>query len=607
VIDWRVNGVESPDGDRKLLAALLLELARSLNRDVAANVPSFLGSDPRLAELRHIVLGREQAVLARLQHTIEDPAHFAAAVSEILPAAILEAAARNEQLGQVLAPMVEFAAETSIRRDPRTLVNILYPLVGPAIRKSAAEALEATVQSLNQALRHSLSWRGLKWRLEAWRTGASFAQTVLKHTLVYRVEHVFLIHRRTGLLLEHVATEEEAGRDPQLISGMLTAIQDFVRDSFSDSGEGGLDTLRLGEFLLWCEQGPQAFLVAVMRGTPPENLHELMRDTLERIHADRREALHVFEGDASVFAEVRNALAGCLQQQAKPPERGTSPLLWAIPLLVALMAGSWLYLRIQDDHRMQAYAERLGAEPGIVVTGYERRGGLWHVSGLRDPLASDPQALLDTLEPERVVGHWQPFQALHPEIALKRLQASLEPPPTVALSVESGAVRATGTASHNWIKQARERARLMPVGSPALDLSALTNVDLSEFNQLREAIQARAIHFDLGVPTPAAGQEGVIEGLAADLRELANLARRQRLLARVTIIGHADSVGRDTSNLALTVARAEVVRSQLLRRNVDPELLFVRGAGTMEPLQAEATERDRSLNRRVSFNVGLID
>ena len=59
----------------------------------------------------------------------------------------------------------------------------------------------------------------------------SFAEVVLKHTLVYRVEHVFLIHRHTGLLIAHAASQDATSQDPQLVSSMLSAIQDFVRDS----------------------------------------------------------------------------------------------------------------------------------------------------------------------------------------------------------------------------------------------------------------------------------------------------------------------------------------------------------------------------------------
>ncbi|MGH9906665.1 MAG: OmpA family protein, partial [Pyrinomonadaceae bacterium] len=213
----------------------MIELARSLNRDLAAKVPSPLAADPRLEEMRNILFGREQALLNRLQQQLDDPEQFALSVSQVLPAAFGQAAARDERLGQMLAPTIEVAAQSSIKKNPRTLVDILYPLMGPAIRKSIGESLDGTIQSLNAALKHTFSWQGLKWRVEALRTGTWFAEVVLKHTLIYRVEHVFLIHKRTGLLIEHVAADEMASKDPQLVSAMLSAIQDFVRDSFAET------------------------------------------------------------------------------------------------------------------------------------------------------------------------------------------------------------------------------------------------------------------------------------------------------------------------------------------------------------------------------------
>jgi OOP family OmpA-OmpF porin len=55
------------------------------------------------------------------------------------------------------------------------------------------------------------------------------------------------------------------------------------------------------------------------------------------------------------------------------------------------------------------------------------------------------------------------------------------------------------------------------------------------------------------------------------------------------------------------VARAEAVRALLKKRGVDPDLLQVRGAGQLEPLQDEAAADDsaRSVNRRVSFSVAF--
>ena len=58
-------------------------------------------------------------------------------------------------------------------------------------------------------------------------------------------------------------------------------------------------------------------------------------------------------------------------------------------------------------------------------------------------------------------------------------------------------------------------------------------------------------------------------------------------------------------NLALSLARAESVRTMLKQRGVDPDLLAVRSAGTLEPREIGDTEAVRAVNRRVSFTVGI--
>jgi outer membrane protein OmpA-like peptidoglycan-associated protein len=596
------------------LAGLLLELARCVDPGVAATLPSRLDSDPRLEALRGVLLQREQVALARLERKLDDPQEFADAVSAVLPAAFARATAQHDQLGQALAPSVERATQASIRKNPGTMVDILYPVMGPAIRKAIAETLDGTLQSLNQALKYGLSWRGLKWRIEAWRSGSTFADVVLRHTATFSVEHLFLVHRKAGLLLAHVARDDATTRDPQLVSAMLSAIQDFVRDSFDESASGAtggrsIDSLRLGDLLLWCEEGPSAFLAAVIHGNPPPMVRARLDETLGAVHEQWGTALQEFEGDTAPFEEAGERLRPCLLSQAAEPQKRYSPLLWLIPLALLAALGWWLTQRIVEGLRVDSYVAALQEQPGIVVTGAERRGGKWLVSGLRDPLAVRPEALLEParLDPSRVAGRWEPYQALHPAIMLKRLSATLDPPSTVSLSQDAGGIRATGSASQRWLDKARAFTLTLPAGAPTVDLSALRDVEDPDFIRLRDAIQARLIHFDFSMPRPAADQEGKLDAAAADMRELVQVARTQGFPVRVTIVGHADATGKDTSNLALSIGRAEVVRSMLRARGVDPGLLTVRGAGPLEPLRPGASEDEMSMNRRVSFGVSTTD
>lgn len=607
------SGAPSDPGRTKRLADLLLEVARSIDPNVAATMPSKLDGDPRLEAVRSVLLERERAALTALQQTIGDPRQFAEAVGRVLADAFSLAAARNEDLAKALAPTLERATQASIRKDPSTLVGILYPVVGPAIRKSVAEGIEGSLQRLNRAIKHSFSLQGLRWRLEALRSGTSFADVVLKHTVEYRVEHVFLIHRKSGLLLDHVAAEAVATQDPQLVSGMLTAIQDFVRDSFDGhGGVGGIDTLRLGELLIWCEEGPSAYLAAVIRGNPPEALHAVLHDALTAIHGTMGEALEAFDGDNSALGDLQTPLRDCLRQQDQAPPkkvRRLSPWLWAVPIVLVLLLAAWAIPRAIEQRHFDDYVARLRDEPGVVVTSAERRGGKWRVSGLRDPLAVDPAELITAarLEPASVVGHWERYQALDPAIALKRIELVLRPPPGVSLALNGDVIRATGAAPEHWAEQARALVASQPPGSPTVDLSALTGIVDPTFNRLRDAIQSHVIAFDSNMPRPAQGQNAVLDLLAQELGDLIQVANGLGFSARVMIVGHTDSAGRETSNLALGQARAEVVRFMLRERGIAPDRLAVRSAGILEPALEGDDTQSAAQNRRVSFTVGTSD
>lgn len=508
--------------DHKQLAAHLMEIAYHLRPDQQPTADISLG-DPQLRELRKLLVGREIDELARLTDEVENPEQLATAVGRVLPVSIA-LASNDPRLARVLVPALERAAENSIRNDPQTLANILYPLILPAIRKSIGESIEETYQSINETLKQSFSLRGLRWRLESWRTGVPYAQVVMRHTLVYQVEHVFLIHRNNGMLISHVAADNAAGQDPQLVSAMLSAIQDFVKDSFQSTEQQGLDTLRLGDLKVWSEIGPYATLVAVIRGNPPETLRGIMGNVLARIHAERPKALERFDGDSSGFQDVEAALKECLKQgEAKRPRVGM-PLVLRLCLLAGIGAASlWMLRWWEEQSSLTAYVAQLKAQPGIVITQTEQRDGKFVLTGMRDPLAADPRAILHdpTVIPHRyqvhirlknlfeatlstggksgsqilqpsidnkVVLNWTSYEALHPDLILKRVLAALAPPTSVKIDFEGGKIVARGAATVDWLNNAQEYAKSIPAGSPPLDVSGVVNTDAEQLQRWQDYV-----------------------------------------------------------------------------------------------------------------------
>ncbi|MEM8787690.1 MAG: OmpA family protein [Pseudomonadota bacterium] len=73
--------------------------------------------------------------------------------------------------------------------------------------------------------------------------------------------------------------------------------------------------------------------------------------------------------------------------------------------------------------------------------------------------------------------------------------------------------------------------------------------------------------------------------------------------ARFEIAGHTDAQGRESSNMALSQARADAVMGALLMRGVDSVFLRATGYGETEPIASNDTEAGRALNRRIAFGL----
>lgn len=219
---------------------------------------------------------------------------------------------------------------------------------------------------------------------------------------------MFLVHRPSGLLLQHVVAEGIPVQDADMVSGMLTAIRDFVQDSFAVSSDEGLQTLKVGDLSVWMEHGPHAFVAAVIRGTAPPDLRTTLQQAVESMHARFFDVLPAFAGDASAFVSARPILESCLQQQfrAREGQWRRSPTFRIVAALLVLAAGLWVFISVRARSRWNGYLEALRGEPGIVVVSAGREGGRYAVSGLRDLLARDPASLLGAhrLEPSDVAA-----------------------------------------------------------------------------------------------------------------------------------------------------------------------------------------------------------
>ena len=358
-----------------------------------------------MAELRQLILGPEQQNLKSLEDRnsnlkkqvielrdqilllddiISNKDNHAESIGDSLAEAFVsrhrddEAGEHDVKLPEAVVPVIEESLNLSVEEDPEKLAAAIYPIMLPAISKAIKQALQKMMQEINRTLDQQLSPKSFGWRMRAWKSGRSYAEIVLSETLEFRVEQAFLIHKETGLLLLHSSLEKSSDDgDADVISAMLTAIQDFVKDSFTSDKSDALDTLNVGELTVWVERAPLAYLAVVIRGQPPLDLREDIQNILLKIHGRHRLDLTDFDGDQEQLAPSQALLNKCLMTEFKEKKsersadevasqkkssRKKNLLKFAAVLLLALL----LYNAFKS-YQWNRYVDDLAEIPGVII------------------------------------------------------------------------------------------------------------------------------------------------------------------------------------------------------------------------------------------------
>jgi hypothetical protein len=450
-------------------------------------------SESEFERLKELLLGAERAALdahaARLAGLEQERLRIEALeqarkdLPKRLPQ-LLERAGREDgpRLARALSEPVASALGGAVRQQRQAIVDALFPVIGPIIRKAIAESLRALVGDLNRALESSFTPRGLRWRFEAWRTGASYAEVVLHHTMRFRIDHLFLIERDSGLVMYRESAPDLPDLDSDAISGMLTALGEFVKDSVGRTDGAALESARVGEHLVMLLEGPRLNLAAFVRGVPPPALRESLQARLEIIHArlaDPMAAIDARDSDLGMaFAEqlslqkVDDAVRQRDQRPASAPSR--LPLAIAAGLVVALVAGLWL----RDwmwSRRMGRLEAVLQDWPGFYLQGLDADPWDWvRVRGLIDPQAESlrmARAQADFRGAD-LVFDVRGFVSNDAEMVVRRARSLLSPPAGVQVSARAGVLSLSGTAPIAWAEDVATRAAAVP-GVVGVDASGL--------------------------------------------------------------------------------------------------------------------------------------
>jgi len=495
-----------------------------------------------LKKLQSLLFGPQQERLDTLAARLNDPEQRADDVADVIVDA-LQRTPNKENLSRVISEPTTEAIRLSIQRDSKHVAGILYPAVLPAIRKSIEQTMQNFMEGIDLLVKQQFSIDSLKWRFESLRTGVPFHEIMLRNLLRYQVEQLFLIHRESGLLIEHVSCSEEIGRDQDAVSAMLTAIESFVRESFADENDADdrLDRVTVGDRIVYLEHGPHAIVASVVRGVATPAYREKLKQINEEVHAAYSRQLRYFSGREGDIDGLKNLLSQGLAREFQVQEKRSEEqkarrlkMLGGSMAAALLLVAGYLAWGAWEKSRVNRLMDQLTQRDGIVTTRLDKHNGRWRISGLRDPAAIPPDDIVTRLGlDDDVQLQFEPYLSLSPAVVIERARKKLNIPATVTSELEGETLRLSGPAPLDWYLSL-PRTGGLPPGSARLDPSGL-ELDPDEVRALLAArlpgIEPVEIHRNTqGILEIRIGSDVAAEKAAAIERLATMLAPRAKII-----------------------------------------------------------------------------
>jgi outer membrane protein OmpA-like peptidoglycan-associated protein len=459
-----------------------------------------------LEQLQKLLLGNDRTRLNLLDKRVSDFESRASDVAEVLPDAFERIANDPVLEAELEKPMLR-TIRASIKRDAPAFAEYLFPVMGPAIRRAVADALKSLLQRINVAMENSFTIKGLRWRLEAARSGIPFAQVVLRHTMRFAVQETFLIARDTGLVLAHAHRDENLILDEDAVAAMLTAIQSFIQDSLGISSDDPLRSAELGDRTLWVINGPDAILACIISGSPPRALRDELMALLESIHARYGERFDetddALANDHGMRVLMHQSLRQELDDRRASSNRRKAFIYWAIAIIIVIALAGWKIWQENQQRQFEAKVVQLmKSQPGYIVSSSYREDGGLVIEGLRDPVTPSPEALMagQSLPEQGLEFRFKPFLSLEPAIVVQNLRNSLRLTDSTRLTLQDGTLAVNGQlASEQAVKLTR-----LAGAHPLINTVDVSGTRLSA----EDALSLARFHLDV----PATVELEAIEG-----------------------------------------------------------------------------------------------
>lgn len=572
-------------------------------------------SDNHLQKLKELLLHDEKNQLAtleeavgQLRQTIEDKEALIASLDPVVADLLARKInSSKEEMAAALAPVMGEAIKQQIVEAKEDVVDALYPIIGQTIRKSVAEAMKRLVDSVNEKLDRALRQRLFSRKIKSKITGVSGGELLLTESFPCWINEVFLIHKGSGLLLNHVSVPNTRAKvNQELISGMLTAIRNFSSDIFKAEAPEEVHEIQYEDHKIKVANGRYYYLALVISGIESENLEDQILRLDRQIHNQFYKSLRDFSGDLTPLAGIDQPIKKFLKAANKPPKATPqSPFMLAyvigfLILLAGLVAAAIFLpdylaersLRTQVYRQLEAFPEWTHLSLAAEISG----GKLIVHGNVTTPAAKNQiDSVLQQVQGIRVenfVRVQRPEPELEQAIRRKLDGLARETGVTPQIIIEGDGVQLSGQ-----VPSAAIRREIGYQISEVPGVRVVTNnleISASFLDEYRKFFQQQILNFETNENSLSPDHREILERIAMWLRQHPEI--------RLIIQGYSDNLADSTYNLNISQQRARSV-ADYFQASFPADRFRTEFFGEQFPRAENNTPEGRAQNRRVEFNI----
>ncbi len=575
-------------------------------------MPSSQNSEQDVSKLRDLLFGKEKRVLSDIEQLvlkheerIGDDEAMQHTVADIIAHALREAEVRDHrELADAISPVVIQGIKREIKNSRDEMVDAFYPILGRLVSAYVSNAFKDFVEETNRRLEGGLTGRFIRLRIKSLFSGVPYHQLVLREARRLKIEELFLIRKGSGILIDHWEAEpgSGSGQDEQLLSSMLTAMNEFANEAFSNGSEE-LRAMDVGASRIFLRASSSCLLAVKSTGYSGRKLERLLDREMISILESYSDALEQSDTQSAqkslkaILPELAEQVNTMLSRHKRAPVLAYM-FLSLVVLGMGSVSGWFMWEHIQTKRIENQVAGVIASHPqleGYPITidvSSDRKKVL--ISGLSpDKESSDKviRSVKQDLGPIEVDGRFAfVTNAETFDSAVKKVDGSVRQLANLQGQEQKRVRELSGEFDRLNTFALKSDEKLQRVDGTVERL--VGRLDHPR-RKVQEWARSHAIFFGDGdkIRDP--------ELVSKLLKEFGALLMASK--ARVRVIGYTDPTGPSAGNVSLAVKRATKVAKELMSYGVTKDRLKI--LGRPRGLLLSYDKGPLSSNRRVEFEL----